>query len=61
MPDNQTHSGDHLSQGPAGMRAVVSDVPERAAVTGHNVRYVLITGLVGAVAAFASILAIFLH
>jgi hypothetical protein len=61
MPDNQTHTGDHLSQGPAGTRAVVSDVPERQGVTGHNVRYVLIGGLFGAVVGFAIMLAIFFH
>jgi len=61
MASKQTTSGDHLGEGPGGKQAVISDVPERQAVTGHNVRYVLIVGLAGAVAALAIILAVFFH
>lgn len=70
MAGNQTNSGDHFSKGPRETRAVVSDVPERQAVTGHperqavtghNVRYVLIVGLAGAVLALAIVLVSFSH
>ena len=61
MATQQTTSGDHLGEGPDGKQAVISDVPERQAVTGHNVRYVLIVGLAGAVLALATVLAIFFY
>jgi hypothetical protein len=47
-------SGDHLENDREGRSAVVSDVPARQAVTGHNVRYVLLFGLLGTVVAFAA-------
>jgi hypothetical protein len=34
---------------------VVSNVPERQGVTGHNVRYVLLFGIASVVIAFAMI------
>ena len=49
-------SGDHLVKGADETVAVVSDVPERQAVTGHNVRYVLLGGLTGAVIGLAAVL-----
>jgi hypothetical protein len=61
MASNQTNSGDHFSEGPPETRAVVSDVPERQAVTGHNVGYVLIVGLAGTVLALAIVLVSFSH
>jgi len=39
----------------------VSDVPERQGVTGHNVRFVLIVGLAGAVLALATVYLIYFH
>ena len=53
MPPNDP---PHLQPG-----HVVSTTEARSGVTGHNVRYVLIYGLIAAVAAFAIILYIFAH
>jgi hypothetical protein len=61
MPNNQARSGEHLIDGPGGSPAVVSDIPERQGVTGHNVRYVLLWGLVGAVVALAAVYLIYVH
>jgi len=61
MSNNQAGSGEHLSKGPGGSWAVVSDVPERQGVTGHNVRFVLIVGLAGAVLALATVYLIYFH
>jgi hypothetical protein len=38
-------------------RAILDKVDARQGVTGHNVRYVLLFGLVGVIVAFAAILA----
>jgi hypothetical protein len=54
MSSNVSQSGDHLYQAPDDRPAVVSDVPARQAVTGHNVRYVLAVSLFGAVCAMAA-------
>ena len=48
MSVNPSSSGDHLYQPPHEWPAVISDIPSRQAVTGHNVRYVLLFGLGGA-------------
>ncbi len=61
MTDRQEPSGDHLSKGPDETWAVVSDVPERQGVTGHNVRYVLVAGLAGAVVGLAAVFLIYFH
>jgi hypothetical protein len=49
------HAGDHIERDVDGKPAVVSNVPERQAVTGHNVRYVLLFSLLAAVIAFAAL------
>lgn len=49
-----TQSGDHLERDAEGTPAVVANVPERQAVAGHNVRYMLLFGLIGIVVAFAA-------
>ena len=60
MSINPSGSGDYLHQTANGPPAVISDVPSRQAVTGHNVRYVLLFGLGGAVLAMGiAYLAIF--
>jgi hypothetical protein len=51
MSIHPSGSGDYLYQAPNGKQAVISEVPSRQAVTGHNVRYVLLFGLGGAVLA----------
>jgi hypothetical protein len=61
MPNNQALSGDHLSDDTGGTRAVVSDIPERQGVTGHNVRYVLMWGLLGAVVGLITVYLISIH
>jgi hypothetical protein len=61
MLNNQVSSGEHLSKGRGETWAIVSDVPERQGVTGHNVRYVLIGGLVGAVLALTIVYLIYFH
>lgn len=54
-------SGDHLKTGPDGRRAVEADVPARQAVTGHNVRVVLVCGLLGAIVALIIVYALVWH
>jgi hypothetical protein len=51
MSIHPSGSGDYLYQAPNGKPAVISEVPSRQAVTGHNVRYVLVFGLSGAMLA----------
>ena len=51
MSIHPSGSGDYLYQAPNGKPAVISEVPSRQAVTGHNVRYVLVFGLGGAMLA----------
>jgi hypothetical protein len=53
MRFDNTKSGDHVGRRPDEPAAVVANIPERQGVTGHNVRYVLIFGIVGVVVAFA--------
>jgi hypothetical protein len=52
MGIDNAHSGDHLEQRPGEKPAVVADVPARQAVTGHNVRYVLLFGTGGVIIGF---------
>ena len=59
MSANQTYSGDHLKETPRQKPAVVGDVPERQGVIGHNVRYVLLFGTLGAAIGLALIAAYF--
>jgi hypothetical protein len=61
MSVHQTYSGDHLEAAPHEKPAVVSDVPERQGVTGHNVRYVLLFGTLGAAIALGIVLAMYFH
>jgi hypothetical protein len=49
------HAGDHVESDIEGKPSIVSNVPERQAVTGHNVRYVLLFSLLAAVLAFAAL------
>ena len=49
MSVHSMQSGDHLVYVPNQRPAVVSDVPSRQGVTGHNVRYVLLFGTAGAI------------
>jgi hypothetical protein len=58
-PSN-SKSGDHLERGPDRREAVVSNIPERQGVTGHNVRYVLLVGIAAIVILFALFLALLL-
>ena len=50
-----TYPGDHVERRPGERPAVVSNVPARQGVTGHNVRYVLLFGIASVVIAFAMI------
>ena len=59
MSVRQTYSGDHLEERPREKPVVVSDVPERQGVIGHNVRYVLLFGTLGAAIGLALIAAYF--
>jgi hypothetical protein len=61
MQFDDTKSGDHVEKRPDESVAVVANIPERQGVTGHNVRYVLLFGIAGVVAAFAVILVGYLH
>jgi hypothetical protein len=56
MSVHQIYSGDHLEEWPTQKPTVVSDVRERQGVTGHNVRYVLLLGTLGAVVALTAVL-----
>jgi hypothetical protein len=56
MQYDDTKSGDHIERRPGERPAVVANISERQGVTGHNVRYVLLFGIVGVVVAFAIIL-----
>ena len=56
MRFDDTSSGDHLEREPEKPPAVVANIPARQGVTGHNVRYVLLFGVAGAVTALAIIL-----
>jgi hypothetical protein len=61
MQFDNSKSGDHLERGSDDREAVVSNIPERQGVTGHNVRYVLMVGLYSIVILFALYLALFLR
>jgi hypothetical protein len=61
MQFDNSKSGDHLERGPDNREAVVSNVPERQGVTGHNVRYVLLIGVYAIVILFALFLALVLR
>jgi hypothetical protein len=61
MQFDNTKSGDHVERRPDEPAAVVANIPERQGVAGHNVRYVLLFGIVGVMAAFAIILVGYLH
>jgi hypothetical protein len=61
MQFDNTKSGDHVAERLGEPAAVVANIPERQGVTGHNVRYVLLFGIAGVVAAFAVILVGYLH
>lgn len=61
MQFDDSKSGDHLDRGPDQQEAVVSNIPERQGVTGHNVRYVLLIGTCAVVILFALYLALFLR
>ena len=61
MSVHQTYSGDHLEQRPRQKPVVVGDVPERQGVIGHNVRYVLLFGTLGAAIALAAVLVMSFH
>jgi len=54
-------SGDHLEQMPGQKPAIVSDVPSRQAVTGHNVRYMLLFGTGGAMIGLIGAMILFFH
>jgi hypothetical protein len=54
-------TGEHLARGADQRWAVVADVPERQGVTGHNVRYVLLGGLAGALIGMTAVLLIAFH
>jgi hypothetical protein len=60
MQFDDSNSGDHLETGPDKAQAVVSNIPERQGVTGHNIRYVLFFGLAAVIIAFAVILVSYL-
>jgi hypothetical protein len=60
MQFDDSKSGDHLETGPDKAPAVVSNIPERQGVTGHNIRYVLFFGLAAVIIAFAVILVSYL-
>ena len=55
MRFDDTKPGDHVERRPGERPAVVSNVPARQGVTGHNVRYVLLFGIATVVIAFAMI------
>jgi hypothetical protein len=75
MWDAQSAAKDHSKGSASGERlvkgrdqnrdqttwAMVSDVPERQAVTGHFVRYVLIGGLAGAVIGMSAVFLTYFH
>jgi hypothetical protein len=56
MQFDDSKSGDHLETAPEQPPAVVSNIPERQGVTGHNVRYVLFFGLAAVIIGFAILL-----
>ena len=58
---DDTKSGDHIVRGPDNQEAVVSNIPERQAVSGQNVRYVLLVGIYALVIVFALYLALLLR
>jgi hypothetical protein len=60
MQFDDSKSGDHLETGPDEAPAVVSNIPERQGVTGHNIRYVLFFGLAAVIIAFTVILVSYL-
>lgn len=61
MAAHQTYSGDHLEKPAHEPPTIVSDVPSRQGVTGHNVRYVLLFGTAGAVAALMAAMAMYFY
>jgi hypothetical protein len=61
MRVDSRQSDDHLEQMPGQKPAIVSDVRSRQAVTGHNVRYVLLFGTGGAVIALIGAMILFFH
>jgi hypothetical protein len=48
-------SGDHFKRGQDNIPVVEANVPARQAVTGHNVRVVLLYSLLGAVIAMVAV------
>jgi hypothetical protein len=60
MQFDDSKSGDHLETAPDKPPVVVSNIPERQGVTGHNVRYMLFFGIAAIVIAFAVMLVIYL-
>jgi hypothetical protein len=61
MQFDNSKSGDHIERGADNREAVVSNIPERQGVTGHNVRYVLLVGLYAIIILFALYLALVLR
>jgi hypothetical protein len=61
MRVDSRQSGDHLEQMPGQKPAIVSDVPSRQAVTGHNARYVLLFGTGSAVIGLIGAMILFFH
>jgi hypothetical protein len=59
MQFDDSKSGDHLETKPDQPPSVVANIPERQGVTGHNVRYVLLFGIIAVIIAFAVIFAIY--
>lgn len=62
-PHQHASSGERFARGQDQDQrwAVIADPPERQGVTGHNVRYVLIAGLAGAVVGLTTVLVMSLH
>jgi hypothetical protein len=59
MQFDDSKSGDHLETKPDQPPSVVANIPERQGVTGHNVRYVPLFGIIAVIIAFAVIFAIY--
>jgi hypothetical protein len=56
---DDSKSGDHLETPPEKPPTVVANIPERQAVTGHNVQRVLFFGLAAVIIAFSIVLAVY--
>ena len=61
MGADSRRSGDHLEQMSGQKPAIVSAVPSRQAVTGHNARYILLFGTGGAVIGLIGAMILFFH